>query len=178
MSSRLENDGHARQGSVKAAVGVAEVPDSALALTSLPVIDYADQFTLSTNLRATPEQWARAMFGDVPSIAERFIWQALLGLRLLPGPSRSAVAGWRIADGGSDWIRLEASGPMVGNLVVRTASGQVSLTTLIHYVRGRGRMVWPRLSAVHRLLAPGLLRDAATAIATHPEPAGTAYPKV
>ncbi|GAB2539326.1 hypothetical protein [Nocardia heshunensis] len=144
------------------------VPATSLALASLPVVDYADEFTLSTNVQASPEQWARAMFGDVPNRAERFIWQVLLGLRLTPGRSRSTVAGWRIADGGTDWIRLEASGSIVGNLVVRTASEQVSLTTLIQYERGRGPLVWPRLSAVHRRLAPGLLRDAATAIATDP----------
>ncbi|WP_283138116.1 hypothetical protein [Rhizohabitans arisaemae] len=153
---------------VDSAVGTHNVPESVRALSSLPGIDYADRFTLSTDADATPEQWARAMFGDVPSLAELLIWRGLLGLRLSRGRSPDTVAGWRIAERGEDWIRLEAaSWFLTGNLLVQAAEGRVSLGTFLYYDRRLGRSVWPPLSAVHRRLAPGLLRDAAAKLDDH-----------
>jgi hypothetical protein len=152
-------------GFVECAVGKHNIPESARALSSLPDMDYADQFTISTDADATPEQWARAMFGDVPSVAELLIWRGLLGLRLRPGRSSATVAGWRIGDRGDDWIRLEAaSWFLTGNLVVQTANGRVSLGTFLHYDRRLGHGVWPPLSAIHRRLVPGVLRDAVARI--------------
>lgn len=165
---------------VDGAVGRHNVPPSFHALTSMPDFDYVDVFTLAAAAGpdtgsdadadkeaavATPEQWARAMFGDVPSAAGRLIWRGLLGLRLSRGQSPDTVAGWRIAERGEGWIRLEAtSWFLTGNLVVRTADGRVSLATFLRYERTLGRLVWPPLSAVHRRLAPGLLRDAAVKV--------------
>jgi hypothetical protein len=56
---------------IESTVGTENVPESVRALGSLPGIDYADLFTLRTLAEATPERWARAMFGNVPSPAER-----------------------------------------------------------------------------------------------------------
>ena len=154
-------------GCVDSAVGTHNIPESVRALSSLPDIDYTDQFTLSTEADATPEQWARAMFGDVPSVAELLIWRCLLGFRLNRGRSPATVAGWQIGDRGDDWIRLEAaSWFLTGNLLllVQTADGRVSLGTFLHYDRRLGHGMWPPLSAIHRRLVPGLLRDAAARI--------------
>ncbi len=141
------------------------VPESVRALSSLPDAHYADLFTLATDAHATPERWARAMFGDEPDLAELLIWRGLLGLRLRRGRSPATVAGWRIGARGDDWIRLEAASWFLsGNLVVRAADGQVSLGTFVRYDRFLGHGVWPPLSALHRRLAPGLLRDAAARI--------------
>jgi hypothetical protein len=149
-------------GFVDSAVGTHNIPESVSALSSLPGIDYADQFTLFTQTDVPPEQWARAMFGDVLSIAELLIWRGLLGLRLSRGRSPATVAGWRIGDRGDDWIRLEAaSWFLTGNLLVQTADGRVSLSTFLHYDRCLGQAVWPPLSAVHRRLVPRLLRHVA-----------------
>jgi hypothetical protein len=148
-------------GLVDRVVGRQNIPESVRALSSLN-IDYADQFTLSTDVHATPEEWARAMFGDAPSVAELLIWRGLLGLRLSPGRSPTTVAGWQIGDRGDDWIRLEAaSWFLTGNLLVQTADGRVSLGTFLHYDRRLGQAVWLLLSAIHRRLVPGLLRNAA-----------------
>jgi hypothetical protein len=150
---------------VAGAVGTQNVPESACALSSLPDFDYVDHFTLATDADATPERWARAMFGDVPSIAEQLIWRGLLQLRLSPGRSPATVAGWRIGGRGPDWIRLEAeSWFLTGNLIVRTVDGRVSLTTVVRYRRRLGRRAWPPLSAIHRRLVPGVLRSAAATI--------------
>jgi len=140
--------------------------ESVRALSSVPRIDYADLFAHPAGTTATPERWARAMFGDVPNPGEVLIWRVVLGLQLARGPSPETVAGWRIGGRGDDWIRLEAaSWFLTANLVVRVAGGQVSLATFIHYARPVGRVVWPPLSAVHRWLVPGVLRDAAAKIA-------------
>jgi hypothetical protein len=131
-------------------------------LSSLSRIDYADRFSLATRVEATPERWARAMFGDVPNAGERLIWRGFLGLRLLPGPSPSTVAGWRIDGRGDDWISLAtASWFLSANLVVRAADERVVLATFLRYDRWPGAVVWPPLSAVHRFLAPRVLLEAA-----------------
>jgi hypothetical protein len=149
-------------GLVTSAVGASSIPESVRALSSLPDIGYADRFTLSTEVDATPEQWARAIFGDVPSPAELLIWRGLLGLRLSQGRSPTTVAGWRIGDQGDDWIRLEAaSWFLTGNLLIQVDDGRVSLATFLHYYPRLGRGLWPPLSPIHRRLVPGLLRDAA-----------------
>ncbi|MFE3198418.1 DUF2867 domain-containing protein [Embleya sp. NPDC059237] len=133
----------------------------------MPDFDYVDVFTLATDAAgdATPEQWARAMFGDVPDPGERLIWRGLLGLRLTRGRSSDTVAGWRVAERGEDWIRLETASPyLTANLVVRTSEGRVSLGTFLRYERTLGRLIWPPLSAVHRRLVPGVLRKAAARV--------------
>ncbi|WP_448612051.1 hypothetical protein [Geodermatophilus sp. URMC 60] len=146
---------------VSGAVEPDEVRGSVRGISSLPGIDYADRFTLATDAEATPEQWARAMFGDVPGVAGWFIWRGLLGLRLRRGRSPATVAGWQIGGRGEDWIRLEsASSSLRANLVVQTAEGRVSLTTCLHQGRRRDEIVWHPLSAVHRRLVPRVLRDA------------------
>jgi hypothetical protein len=150
-------------------VGMSELPELDRGASSLPDADYADAFWLATDVVASPEQWARAMFGDIPSPAQRFIWRGLLGLRLSHGRSPDTVAGWRIAEQGEQWIRLEAeSWFLSANLVARTSGDRVSLATLVRYDRGVGRIVWPPLSAVHRLLIPGVLRDAVEIRAREP----------
>jgi hypothetical protein len=137
------------------------------ALSSLPRVDYADRFALATNVVAAPERWARAMFGDVPTVGERLIWRGFLGLRLMPGRSPSTVAGWRIDARGDDWIRLAtASWFLSANLLVRAGDGQVALATFLSYDRWPGAVVWPPLSAVHRFLVPGVLRKAAARLSS------------
>jgi hypothetical protein len=153
---------------VESAVWTQGVPEPVRTLSSLPEVDYADSFSLSTDVKATPERWARAMFGDVPSPGERLIWRGLLGLRLSRGRSPDTVGGWRISERDAGWIRLEAaSWFLAGNLVVRAAGGRVTLVTFLHYRRLLGRGVWPPLSAIHRRIVPGVLRDAATRVAVH-----------
>ncbi|QFU87217.1 DUF2867 domain-containing protein [Amycolatopsis sp. YIM 10] len=129
--------------------------------TVLPGAHYTDTFSRPINETATPEQWARALFGDVPGPGARLIWRGLLGLRLSRGPSAETVAGWRIAERGDDWIRLETtSWFLTANLLVTAADDRLTLSTYLRYDRRIGYLVWPPLSAVHRRLAPGLLRDA------------------
>lgn len=153
------------QDTVTSAVGTHNISSSARTLSSLPRIDYADQFTISTSADATPERWIRTMFGDVPSRSELFIWRGLLGLRLSRARSPATVAGWRIDGLGENWIRLEATSWFLrANLVAGKKEGTVSLVTFLHYRWWLARVVWVPLAAVHRRLVPGVLRNAVVKI--------------
>lgn len=146
--------------SVKKVVGAHNIPKRIRRLSSLPRVDYADQFTISTDVDAKPERWARAMFGDIPSFTQLLIWRGLLGFRLSRNRSPSTVAGWQIDGCGEDWIRLKAtSWFLAGNLLIQRGTGQVSLVTFLHYRRWLGHLVWPLLSALHRKLVPKILRS-------------------
>lgn len=152
-------------GTIHSARGPRHLPAPVLAIHALPRIDYADQFTLRTDAEATPERWARAMFGDAPSFRHKLIWRALLGLRLHPDASPWHVAGWLIGARGDDWIRLDAtSWFLAAHLVVQPDDGNVTLTTLLHYRRFPAPVVWGVLSTVHRRLVPVVLRGAASRI--------------
>lgn len=97
-------------------------PSTWSSASSLPDRDYADAFSITTDAFASPERWARAMFGGVPSPAQRFIMRGLLGIRLRRDRSPHTVAGWRIAEVSAHWIRLEAeSWFLSANLAVRTS---------------------------------------------------------
>lgn len=140
------------------------------AASSLTLIGYADECTLWTEVEATPEQWARAMFGDTPDAGEQLIWRGLLGFRLRQDRSPDTVGGWRVTARAPGWIRLESdSWLLTGNMLVRTAEQQVSLTTLLEYRRLLGRLQWAWLSPVHRRLAPRLLRSTAAVLGRRTE---------
>ena len=146
-------------------VGAGQLPASVRFRTRLGHVDYADRFTVRTSGDATPEQWARAMFGDTPNLGQIVVWRCLLGLRLAYDPSPGTVAGWRIGDHGQDWLRMEAdSWLLAADLVVQIKPGRVSLTTFLRYDRRLAHVVWPPLSAAHRRLVPSLLTAAAARI--------------
>ncbi|MGD7705378.1 hypothetical protein [Microlunatus sp. Y2014] len=139
----------------------ASVSPTTRTLSTLNRIDYVDEFTARTEVTAAPEQWARVMFGDEPQPLARFIWQGLLKLDLLPGRSADTIAGWPVTGRGEDWIRLTTQSREMGaELVVQAGGGSVSLSTFVRYDQPGGRRRWVRLSRVHRLLAPSILRDA------------------
>ncbi|GAA1840640.1 hypothetical protein [Asanoa iriomotensis] len=147
---------------VDSMVGTSHIP---AALHGLPHVHYADRFTLTTPVQATPESWARAMFGDTPSAGELLIWRGILALRLSREASVETVAGWRITEQREEWIRLAAASWWLdANMVVVTTGGQVSLWTFLHYAQPVGHVAWPPLSIVHRQLVPGVLRAAAARV--------------
>src|SRR4051812_47068755 len=90
-----------------------DVPAPLRAAAAMPDVDYVDVSVLHTDgaTNWSPEEWARAVLESAPS-ARRFAfipWRVFLGLRLGPWPSPDHVHGWKIAERGDDWIRLETA---------------------------------------------------------------------
>lgn len=161
--------GRRESPAVRTAFGIDRVPAALLGRSSVPDADYADWFSLATSASASPEQCARAMFGDTPGWQARLIWGVLLRLHLIRAASPDSVAGYRIAARGARWIRLEASSrSLTSNLIVSTDDDEISLATLMRYDRLPGRVTWSLLSAVHRAEAPRLLARTAAALASLP----------
>jgi len=137
------------------------VPDAIRSLSGLARPDYVDLFTVGTSetAGASPEEWARAAV-EAAGLGGQVVWRVLCGLRLAWRPSPDVVGGWKIADRGDSWIRLEAaSWFMTAHLVLEVDDGSLSVATFIRYDRPMAALVWPLLSAGHRMLMPGLLRS-------------------
>ena len=142
------------------------VPEAIRSLSTLASPDYVDLFTIATDRAAgrSPEQWARAAV-EAAGLAGQFVWRVLCGLRLERRPSPDYVGGWKIADRGDRWIRSEAaSWFMTAHIVVQVDDGQLSVATFVRYDRPIAALVWPPLSAGHRLAMPGLLRKTVRAM--------------
>jgi len=142
------------------------VPQAIRSLSTMTSPDYVDLFTIKTHGAAgrSPEQWAHAAV-DAAGLAGQFVWRVPCGLRLERRPSPDYVGGWKIADRGDRWIRLEAaSWFMTAHIVVQVDDGQLSVATFIRYDRPTAALVWPPLSAGHRVLMPGLLRQTVRAM--------------
>lgn len=136
------------------------IPESILAVSGMDRADYIDVFSAATNgaAAATPEQWFRTALEDVAGRGGQFIWRGVLGLRLKSQPSKERVAGWKIADRGKDWIRLEASSWfMTAHLVARLDDATLFAGTFIRYDHPIAPLIWVPASTVHRRTMPGLL---------------------
>ena len=139
------------------------IPDEIRSLCAMSP-DYVDVFSVPATRAAgiSPEQWARATIEDSAGWRGQFVWRVILGLRLEGRPSPDHIGGWRIADRGDDWLRVEASSWfLTAHLVVRLDDGRVMVGTFVRYDRPPAGLVWPPLSAIHRRAMPGLLRSAA-----------------
>jgi len=138
-----------------------DIPEVIRSISGMDHPDYIDLFSLTTSggPKASPEQWARRAIEDVAGLGGQFIWRGILGLRLKSRPSTERVGGWKIADGGKDWIRLEASSwCLTAHLVIRLDE-HLSVGTFIRYDRPLATPIWRPASAVHRHLMPGLLHQ-------------------
>jgi hypothetical protein len=149
--------------SVSTVVGLTNVPDAIRCLDTLARPDYVDLVTATTSgaTDTSAEEWARTVLEDTSTgrSAPR-LWR-LLGLRLGPTPSTDHVQGWRIADRGDDWIRMEASSwCMTAHAVVQVADGQVSVALFVRYDRPIAALIWPAVSVMHRRAVPVMLRQA------------------
>jgi hypothetical protein len=136
------------------------------ALSTLPVVDYADAFTVTGGPgEYTPEQWARAMLSSAPCPV-RFKLVAgwtLLGLRLGLRPPGQRVLGWRVRRRTPDHLLLGAGsrlGLPAELLFRRTPDGLLFAT----FVRQRSRLaraLWPRVIPGHQRTVAALLTHGA-----------------
>jgi hypothetical protein len=148
---------------VSTVVGLRNVPEAIRSLGALVNPDYVDLFT-ATTVGATdksPEEWARAALEETPTgRSAPYLWR-LLGLRLGPRHSPDYVQGWKIANSGDNWIRLEAaSWFMTAHAVVQVDEGNVSVALFLRYDRPMAAIVWPPVSIMHRRAVPAMLRQA------------------
>lgn len=145
------------------------IPAVIRSLSGMESPDYIDLFTVTTHgaADASPEQWARTAIEDVAGLGGQFIWRGVLGLRLQSRPPTERVGGWKIADRGKDWIRLEASSWfLTAHLVIRLDDEHLSIGTFIRYHHPIAALIWVPASAVHRRLMPGLLHQTVRSQAT------------
>ena len=147
-------------------VGVKSIPAEHLALASFPAISYADFFTTRHSApQASPEQWARAVFGSTPSLTQKIIWTVLLGIPLAAKRSPDTIAGWKVGGRGKDWVRLENRSRILrANLIVRVSQDDVSLLSVVRYENWFGAVWWPTLAVLHRYLVPRILSGAASRV--------------
>src|SRR5437764_6085630 len=150
---------------VTSVVDVDEVAEPMRSAAAMPDADYVDVTVLQLEEAAdwSPEEWARAALETAPAVRRfGFIpWRVLLGLQLGPWPTPDHVHGWKIADRGDDWLRLEtASWLMTCHAVVHVEDGQVSAALFVHYDHPITALWWGLLlSGGHRRAMPVLLRQ-------------------
>ena len=143
-------------------VGLDNVPKGIRRLGAMVSPDYVDLSTVTIGATdKSPEEWARAVLEETPTgRSAPFLWRAL-GLRLGPPNSPGYVQGWKIADRGDDWVRIEAASCfMTGHAVVQLDDRQLSVALFVRYDRPIAALIWPPVSVVHRRAMPVLLRQA------------------
>jgi hypothetical protein len=166
-SSPHSSAGPPRRGAVSAVRWHRNVPEAIRSLDTLACPDYAVivTATVSETQSRTPEQWLRAMLKGVPRgllLFVPFVQRVALGLRLQRRPSPDHVLGWKIADRGDNWLRIEAaSWFLTGHVVVHVDDCQLSFATFIRYDRPPAALVWAPVSLIHRQVALALMRSAA-----------------
>jgi hypothetical protein len=157
--------GREADDSVLTVVGLDNIPDAISSLDTLASPDYVDLFTATTSgaTDRSAEEWARVALEETPTgRSAPDLWR-LLGLRLGPTPSPDYVQGWRIADRGGDWIRIEAtSWFMTAHAVVQVDDRHVSIALFVRYDRPIAALIWPPVSVMHRRAVPVMLRQALT----------------
>jgi hypothetical protein len=142
-----------------------EVPEAMRSLGALANADYADIVTATIDeTPAEPEQVVHAALKGLPRgllFLTPFVQRVFLGLRLQLRPSPDHLLGWRIADRGEHWMRIEAaSWFLTGHVVMHVDEGRVSLASFIRYDRRLAAFVWPPVSLIHRQVALALVRSA------------------
>jgi hypothetical protein len=143
-----------------------EVPEAIRSLGALANADYADivTATIDETPSGTPEQLIRTALNGVPRgllFFIPFVQRVLLGFRLKLRPAPDRLLGWKIADRGENWMRIEAaSWFLTGHVVMHVDEGQLSFASFIRYDRRLAAFVWPPVSLIHRQVALTLVRSA------------------
>jgi hypothetical protein len=149
-------------GSVSSAVGPESIPADIIDVSAMADASYADFFAIDTSGgEESAETWARLLLEQSSTgRSAPSLWR-LLGLRLGPAGSAEHVQGWRIADRGDSWIRLETSSWfMTAHAVVRVGRNQVGIALFVRYDHPVASGIWPPVSVLHRRAVPVMLRQA------------------
>ncbi len=142
-----------------------EVPEAIRTLGALAGADYADIVTATIGeTPADPEQVVHEALNGVPRgllLLIQFVQRIFLGFRLELRPSPDHLLGWKIADRGENWIRIETgSWFMTAHVVMHVDAGQISLASFIRYDRWLAAFLWPPVCLIHRQVGLTLVRRA------------------
>lgn len=146
-----------------------EVPEAIRSLGALADADYADivTATIDETPSRTPDELIRAALSGLPRsllVFVPFVQRVFLGLRLKLRPSPDHLLGWKIAERGDNWMRIEAaSWFLTGHVVMHLDEGRISFASFVRYDRWPAAFVWPPVSLVHRQVALALVRSATRA---------------
>jgi hypothetical protein len=150
---------------VSKVVGYDEIPKAIRSLSPLVRPDYADMFSAATGgpAGASLEQRLREVFEDSPVLVRvgvPLVQRMLLGLRLSRPPSAPGhLIGWKIAERGNEWIRLEANSWLItAHIVGAVVDGHVCVATFVRYEHVAAALVWPPVSIAHRHVALRLMQ--------------------
>jgi hypothetical protein len=147
-----------------------EVPAAALALSTLPRVDYRDGFRLDlpSGPALSGEEWAREMLERASPETRRSLRRGwpLLGLKMAPDGAESAVLGWRLRHSGADYALLGAESRigMPAELLLRPESGGLFFATLIQHRNPFVRAMWAPVGPPHRRVVPALMHRAAARV--------------
>lgn len=139
-----------------------EAPEAIRAISTLATPDYADTYThlAEDATRWTPEEWARVCFNEVAGFKAWLLWRFVLLMKLKWWKASGTVCGWRIAERGPDWVRLEADGyRMRGELVYRITEGQAQLATIVEFKSPKAAVKWRKLQPTHNGVVPSLVAE-------------------
>lgn len=142
-----------------------EVPEAIRSLGALADADYADIVTATIDV--TPAEPEQVIHATVDGLSRGllflipFVQRVFLGFRLKLRPSPDHLLGWKIADRGENWVRIEtASWFLTGHVVMHVDKGRISLASFIRYDRRLAAFVWPPVSLIHRRVALALVHSA------------------
>lgn len=154
-------------GSIRRAVGAADVPLRLAALVTLAGHHYIDAFTLEFRGadRWTAEAWARAMFEDDRTILERAATRGLLGVMLSRPAPAGRIGDYTVVAADSRTVRGDLESKLSADqVIVSVGADEVSLITAVRHRVPLSRLTWAALSNLHRSFAPRVLRYAAERI--------------
>jgi hypothetical protein len=133
-------------------------------------VDYYDRFVATgAGLRGTtPKEVAEAV-ERAAGLGGVAIWKGVLQLRPWPADAPRHRS-WAVVDSGDGWLTLGArSWALTARVVLELDGDRLSATTLLRYDNPVGRLIWTPLSAVHRHLMPGLLKNTVRVLAAREE---------
>jgi hypothetical protein len=144
-------------------------PPSALALSTLARVDYADAFLLETGPGdgRTGEQWARAILEDAPVGIRRSLSQGwcALGRKLGCTDCDRFVLGWEVRHSSPDYALLGAGSRlgMPAELLFEPQEHGLLFATFVHHGNPLVRGVWAGTKPVHQQVVRRVLERAESA---------------
>lgn len=146
-----------------------DVPAATTTLSTLPRVDYADAFVLSTQMHPdwTAETWARAVLEGAPAATRAELTAGWAALGLPATNSSASVLGWVIRHRTSEHVLLgrDSRIGMPGELLFERRADGLLFATFVHHRTPATRAVWAAVRRTHVRTVLELLDRAADDVA-------------